>query len=116
MCCPQWFGVALKHDVLDARLIVELLIIQCGDEDVGHKRLFIGPLREPIQCKSSINGRRQMSRVPFQDATYLKENYALCSALSRRWFVWLPVLMSILFNTQYVIVSIMVVCCQLTFF
>lgn len=84
VCCPQGFGVTLRHDVLDVRLIVELIILQCGDGDAGHKRLFMGPLREPIQCKSSINGRKQMSRVPFQDATYLKANYELCITLSRR--------------------------------
>jgi len=58
------------------RLITELHVIQCGDgADEPHNTLFTGCLSQPLECQSSVHGRRQMSRLTFQDATHLRRNY-----------------------------------------
>ena len=58
-----------------SRQLVELRIIQCGGIDKEHETLFAGSLHPRVECISSRRGRRQMCRVPFQDAVNLKDQF-----------------------------------------
>ena len=61
--------------LLISRQLVELRIIQCGGTDQEHETLFAGSLHPHVQCVSGRRGRRQMCRVPFQDAVNLKDQF-----------------------------------------
>ena len=86
-----WFFSLLSffHVGRMIRLISELHIIQCGDgADEPHNTLFTGCLEQPLHCQSAVHGRRQMSRLTFQDATHLRGNYdsQSCSVLFKILF------------------------------
>lgn len=55
--------------------MVELRIVECGGADSQHQTLFAGALQPHVKCVSGRHGRRQMCRVPFQDALSLKNHF-----------------------------------------
>ncbi len=58
-----------------SRHLVELRIVECGGAESQHQTLFAGALQPHVKCVSGRHGRRQMCRVPFQDALSLKDHF-----------------------------------------